>query len=735
MSKSGAYIHIQDKAAARIECERLIDLGKPTAVDTEFDDDAGPSKTQLMSYCVDGEVTARVVDARYIKYYKQWFEYPASQVVYQNYKADYDAISRYDIETRNSFHADTMILSWNHDENQLRHGLKAQSLRWLKWKRQEYKDLFSYVPVGLSKPVTLMPSQCLKRLPDAAVAAMRHKYGFDAAKAQEFYRKIMLQYSADDAVSTIQLYRLHRDYLEETGYWNEYLRVDRPYTLTLMNCEARGVMLDTPRLTRILRKVDIQLLACLHIFRTASKDPDFNPNSGPQIAKLFLEKWKWPIRKEFITASGKPSLDKEALQWWSEQGLKMADVKLTWNGAKTLKGTFLTGLLNGVSEDGRLRSDFVQLGARTGRISSRKRYEKVIVERTLKSGEKRYSTRTVASGANLQNIPSRKEKDPYGIRKAFRAPRLGEYTAHGTIAEEPHSLIVCDYSGFELVMVIHWISQFRKSSPMLDAMRTYGSPSSVHAYTAIKLYADRKHICDARCVADEYKHKGLNKAHQPGRTVVLGDIPMDEWTTVKSYFADEYSIAKNNNFNLLYGGSARMMARLRGLDPNNDRHVAECKAQIVEWNRIYPEVEQYQRTMLTHGVDNGWVPTIGGRQQSVELLLSGRFEDGRAPKNADEQKMNIERGKRKCYNSPAQGSASDIVKEAMNLIENDEELRSYRAALLFPVHDEVVLEVPMVYAEAALARTTALMKLPYREKMKFDLAVDGKTASNWLDAK
>jgi DNA polymerase-1 len=722
--RSCKYLHINTPELA-LKYSTLLKSkpGVPTAVDTEFDDNGdGNIEPVLMSYASEGDTQAYVVDAIFVgQYYADYFSDPQNKCVYQNFKADFGTLEALGVNSHPSFHADTMILSWNVDENQLQHGLKAQSATFLKWPRAGYKQIFSYIPVGKKQAIMLKPTEVMNRLPLECLEAtaqllsvtqLRPVASITKAEIRKWWRATMLQYSADDAWSTIALYGKHKAHLKEIGYWGSYIRHDRRYTETLIAIEKRGVQIDLERMHEILREVDITVMRAEHAFRAVAGNPTLKLSSNPQLQDLFFRQWRWRTEQHHVTPSGSPSLDRAAMEKYAER-YPIANVKLDYTSACTLRNTFLRGIIDGLSDDGRLRSDFSQIGANTGRISSRKRIILQGREVLFKNGRlKTYITKQKV-GANLQNIPSRKEKDPYGIRGAFRAPRLGEVNAFGEITTEPMSLIVCDYSGFELVMVLHWVSKFRKTSPMLDAMLKYGSPSAIHAYSAIKLYGDAKALDGTR----------------------LGDISMDNWTQVKKLFPDKYSIAKNNNFNLLYGGSASMMCRLRGMDPHNERHLDLCGQEIASWTGIFYEIPEYQASMIEHGSKHGWVPTIGGRRATVYNLLRGRTSDGRYEPDENKQRMLKAFGQRKCMNTPAQGSAADIVKVAMNLVERDQELKTYRCASLFPVHDELVLEVPTRFAPQALARTMVLMKQPYRDQMKFELSVDGKYAENWLDAK
>jgi len=742
-----------------------------TAMDTEFD--FKTNQIALMSYSWGPGIRRVVQGDLVLPHFGDWLVDDQSKIVYQNLKADKEVMEEAGIDVVPSFYADIMITGWLHDETLMKHDLKTQSEHWLKdpdapakpWRRKPYQHLFAYVPEGKKTPIVMTPFQVLYDLPPDALRNALKTPGVKSKKipptteprTREQWLQLMLDYSGDDAESTVLNHHVHKKYLKRIGYWKNYLAIDRPYTLTLLAQSDRGVLLDIPRLKVILRKMDVKIMRAERVFRALAGNPKLNLRSGPQMQELLINEWGWPVRDDFKTATGAAKLNKEAMYWWSEEGYEMADVKLEFNNAATMKGTFLQGLINGVSDDGRLRSDFNQIGARTGRISSRKGVEEVEEEYTLKNGVTKTRTKKVKVGANLQNIPSRKEKDPDGIRGAFIAPKAGQITAWGDVADEDHVLIVCDFSGFELCMAIHWASSLVKDSPMLKVMHKYGSPSACHAFTAINLYAEHVHRCDSSCYEVDKKTKLVvmgadgkpvfKKFHADGQKIKLGKIKMDDWKMVKALFPDQYLISKNNNFNLLYGGSPKMMARLRGLDFRDEAVLDECREQAQAWNDLYQEIPIYQRFMVDHGYEEGWVPVLGGWHANVANGLAGKDSNGKFVSDEDKRKRLIAHWERVCMNTPCQGSASWIVKMAQILCERDQRLREMRCAQLFPVHDELVFEVPKRFAQECLPIVIGNMKKPFapgssgkkhpkpHEELAFLMDVEGMIGENWLQAK
>lgn len=718
--------------------------GRVTALDSEFVPIT--HDPVLISYSW-GRGIRRVVRAELFKeFFGDWVTDPQTKIAYQAYKEDADTLETLGIpkkELERSFYGDVMVMGVLVDETLILHGLKAQSFHFLKWFRRDYKHLFCYVPPGKKKPITMDPRQVMDNLPPDALVGAVTKWGGSKGphktgpRTREDWIQLMIDYSGDDAESTDLLFYKHKATLRQRGYWQTYLDVDREFTLTLMQCEDSGAFIDQPILRKIQRKQEIRIMRAEHCFRAAAGDPKLNLRSGPQMRKLLIGEWGWPEHPEIRSdKTGEPGMDKEVLNWWLKtHKLEMAEVKLAFNNATTLNGTFLQGILDGMSSDGRLRSDLNQIGAKvTGRISSRKFDVYVEKQKTLKNGTIKKWIQKKKAGANLQNIPARKEKDPDGIRGAFRAPREGEVTAWGDEATEPHVLLVADYSGFHLVLVIHFISKLTRTSAMLEIMKKYGTPSAVHVNTTIQMFKHAKpHYCDPdTCKKDDGSWK---KFHGENKSFSLKEFTMADWEMVKPVFPDQYTYAKNTNFALIFLGSPWTLAYNTGRDPSNEEELDECKRHYEAWYELYPEIILYQNHQIDHARDHGYVLTIGGRRGHVGKMLEGCDKSGKYIHDEDARKKMIKHGERVATNIPAQGSEADIVKMAMNLIRKSKKLREMRVAPLFPVHDEVACEGPLRTADAGIAEQVRLMKRPYRELMDFELAVEGAYGDNWIKAK
>jgi DNA polymerase-1 len=450
--------------------------------------------------------------------------------------------------------------------------------------------------------------------------------------------------------------------------------------------------------------VAIEELRITHAFRAFADKPEINLRSVQQLSKLFFEELGWPTRDDFRTENGAPQINEAALNWYIEEfDFTLAHLKLRFNEIATLRGTFLEGLINGVSEDGRMRSDFKQVGPNTGRIASRKKTVEVTETYTTKRGVEKERVRKEKQGANLQNIPTSRT-DPYGIRGAFIAPAKGEFTADGTRAEEDYTLIVSDYTGFELYMAIYNAARFSPDSEMLTYARKGANLHAITAYRMGLIPREKRADVEAMIRDEEWsKLKKLVSAIESGRI---------------------YNSGKVCNFQLLYGGQAKLLCKKFGWDWRDRVNLRKADALIRAWGESWPEMPLYQKGIVAFGYQHGYVPTLAGARVHVrEGLLHP--DDG--------MRMHWER---KCMNSPCQRSSAEIVKAAMILIDQDEELWELGARQLVQVHDEIVNEAPLRTAEPSQERIEHLMKNNrLSEKLGFPLVVEGKRAKSWLEAK
>ena len=148
-------------------------------------------------------------------------------------------------------------------------------------------------------------------------------------------------------------------------------------------------------------------------------------------------------------------------------------------------------------------------------------------------------------------------------------------------------------------------------------------------------------------------------------------------------------IAKMINYGIAYGLSAFGLAHRLGLDKSE-------AADIIErYFTRYAKVKQWLDDTISSARSTGMVKTMFGRRRYLPDINS---------KNPSARSA----AERTAVNTPIQGSAADLVKRAMLLV--DAALRGkYQARMLLQVHDELVLEAPAAEVEAVAPIVKAQM--------------------------
>jgi DNA polymerase-1 len=171
-------------------------------------------------------------------------------------------------------------------------------------------------------------------------------------------------------------------------------------------------------------------------------------------------------------------------------------------------------------------------------------------------------------------------------------------------------------------------------------------------------------------------------------------------------------VAKTVNFGVIYGLSAFGLANRLGITQ------AEAAAFIEAYFQEYAGVDRFITQTLEKAAAQGRVETILGRRRPISGIKS---TTGRSRNLAE----------RTAINTVIQGSAADLIKQAMILI--DQALRDggFQARMLLQIHDELVFEAPAdeVPSLAALVDRAMRGALELSVPLKVDLAA----GTIWLD--
>lgn len=195
--------------------------------------------------------------------------------------------------------------------------------------------------------------------------------------------------------------------------------------------------------------------------------------------------------------------------------------------------------------------------------------------------------------------------------------------------------------------------------------------------------------------------------HRRTASEVFG-IPWDEVTP------EQRSHAKAVNFGIIYGISDFGLAR------NISISRQQAKDYIDSYFARYSTIHAYMDKLVAEARETGMAKTMFGRIRTLTDINSKNF-------------TRRSFAERTAMNTPIQGSAADIIKLAMNAVQDELERRSLRSRLLVQVHDELVLEVPADEREEV--ETLLKDTMEHIVTLSVPLVVDIHCGRNWEEAK
>lgn len=177
---------------------------------------------------------------------------------------------------------------------------------------------------------------------------------------------------------------------------------------------------------------------------------------------------------------------------------------------------------------------------------------------------------------------------------------------------------------------------------------------------------------------------------------------------------DMRDAAKAVNFGIIYGISDY------GLSQNLNITRKEANDFINTYLTSFPGVKKYMDNTISEARENGYVTTLMNRRRYLPEIKSSNF--------------NIRSfAERTAMNTPIQGSAADIIKQAMIDMAARLEAEGMETRMLLQVHDELIFEAP----EHEIKKLQKIVPEVMESAITLDvpLKVDSSFGKSWYDMK
>jgi len=212
------------------------------------------------------------------------------------------------------------------------------------------------------------------------------------------------------------------------------------------------------------------------------------------------------------------------------------------------------------------------------------------------------------------------------------------------------------------------------------------------------------HFCQDAALLDSFRNG--EDIHAAVAAQVYG-VVLEEVTTAQR------RVAKAVNFGVIYGQTAYGLAATLGISQDD-------AAQFIDdYFQKYASVDRFIHETLHECRRVGYARTILGRRREISGIRPRIFGNLNLPE-------------RTAVNAVIQGSAADLIKQAMINVHRRLRQEQLPVRMLLQIHDELVFEAP----EATVPALIDLARHEMSTALKLDvpIVVDCKVGDNWLHA-
>ena len=342
--------------------------------------------------------------------------------------------------------------------------------------------------------------------------------------------------SNGEAICLLKLKEIFINKLIKSLQLKLYSDVELPLVKVLFDMEKVGIKVDAQQIKNLSNSYHQELSELTNKIHNIA-GVEFNINSPKQLQSVLFEKLA-------IEYKGKPGTSIEVLNAIKGRH-EIVEYIIRYRKIAKLISTYLDGMLNFVSDDGKIHTTFMQRTTSTGRLSSRE--------------------------PNLQNLPIRDDEGRI-LRKMF----LSSF--------DDGTMISADYNQIELRLIANFSGDESMTADYL-------SGKDIHTATASKIFGvDHSEVTkNMRRVAKSVNFgiiygigayglsQNINSTVKEANEFIKKYLEV--YPRVKEYGDECVALAKNNGY------SSTMMGRIRHLpDINSGNHVVRSFAERVAKN-------------------------------------------------------------------------------------------------------------------------------------------------------
>ncbi|OMH27996.1 DNA polymerase I [Motiliproteus sp. MSK22-1] len=218
---------------------------------------------------------------------------------------------------------------------------------------------------------------------------------------------------------------------------------------------------------------------------------------------------------------------------------------------------------------------------------------------------------------------------------------------------------------------------------------------------------------ELRIMAHLSQDKGLLDAFAHGEDIHRATAAEVFKVDLEAVSSDQRRSAKAINFGLIYGMSAFGLAKQLGISRK------DAARYIEHYFETYPGVQNYMDEIRTSAAEEGYVETLRGRRLYLPEIKS---------RNA----MRRQAAERTAINAPMQGTAADIIKQAMLDVDAWLAGSHLDANMIMQVHDELVFEVKET--DLAAFKDQVVKVMAGAAELDVPLLVEAGEGDNWEQA-